>query len=125
MYGIFDQNANELYIGTASECDQWSRVHRQQYLNSAICEITSLSKGKYETAETMHLIERDNAFEYAGFGYNYKCSNLPEKYKGFLIFKRWDQFDWVWDIVSFGECLTMRAGPNGARKWVDEQGLKL
>lgn len=43
----------------------------------------------------------------------------PKEYKGFLIYERITGS--CWDVVKDGACVTQRAGPNGARRSIDEQ----
>lgn len=43
----------------------------------------------------------------------------PAEYKGYLIYERVKGS--VWDIVHDGVCVGMNAGPNGARKAIDEK----
>jgi hypothetical protein len=46
----------------------------------------------------------------------YETDVKPAEYRGFLIFHRLPQ---VWDVVKDGRCVTQRAGPNGARQFID------
>lgn len=45
----------------------------------------------------------------------------PVEYQGYLIFERIRGT--VWDVVLDGEIVSMRAGLNGAKKFVDERVL--
>jgi hypothetical protein len=45
------------------------------------------------------------------------CDSSPVEYRGYLIFQRIQ--GQVWDVVKDGVCLTMMAGPNGARRAID------
>ncbi len=47
----------------------------------------------------------------------YQTDAKPVTYKGHLIYHRTEL---VWDVVLDGVCLTNRAGPNGARRFIDE-----
>lgn len=48
----------------------------------------------------------------------YKTDVRPVRYKGYLIYQRIAGV--VWDVVKDDRCLTQRAGPNGAREYVDQ-----
>lgn len=48
----------------------------------------------------------------------YEASNNAEDYRGHTIYRRNAV---VWDIVLDGVCIGMYAGPNGARKAVDQR----
>lgn len=48
----------------------------------------------------------------------YQTDATPEEYRGFLIYNRIPRH--CWDVVRGGECITQRAGPNGARRAIDE-----
>lgn len=47
----------------------------------------------------------------------YSTEVKPKEYKGHLIYERIAGS--VWDVVKDGVCLTQRAGPNGARQYID------
>jgi len=49
----------------------------------------------------------------------YQTDAKPVKYKGYLIYERIDGT--VWDVVLDGVCLTQRAGPRGARQYIDDR----
>jgi len=49
----------------------------------------------------------------------YQTDARPVKYKGFLIYERIDGH--VWDVVLDGVCVTQRAGPRGAREYIDDR----
>lgn len=55
-----------------------------------------------------------------------ECHTKPEKYRGFLIFHRIQAAGPIeagahcFDIVEAGHCVGMYAGPNGARRRVDQ-----
>lgn len=48
----------------------------------------------------------------------YKTEAEPMKYRGFLIYERIKGV--VWDVVKDGECVTQRAGLNGAKEAIDQ-----
>ncbi len=48
---------------------------------------------------------------------SYATHVAPEEYKGYLIYHR---ISCVFDVVKDGVCVTQRAGPNGARRAIDE-----
>lgn len=52
------------------------------------------------------------------------CTEVePAEYKGYLIYNRVDGYGvrgrGVWDVVRNGVCVSQRAGPNGARQFID------
>ena len=47
----------------------------------------------------------------------YKTDKEPTKYKGLLIFHRVVS---GWDVVKDDECITQRAGFNGAKRFIDD-----
>ncbi|SDF83107.1 hypothetical protein [Thalassobaculum litoreum] len=48
----------------------------------------------------------------------YETDATPEEYGGYLIYRRLPN---CWDVVKDGVCITQRAGPNGARRAIDER----
>jgi len=58
-----------------------------------------------------------------GYGpVEYTTDAVPEEYRGYLIYKRNDPDTGipVWDAVKDGACVKQMAGPNGAKRAVDE-----
>lgn len=51
----------------------------------------------------------------------FETSKRPASYRGYLIFHRLDD---VFDIVRDGACVGQCAGPNGARRAVDQMIAK-
>lgn len=47
----------------------------------------------------------------------YSTDVKPVEYRGYLIYQRIHGH--VWDVVKDGVCITQRAGPNGARRFID------
>ena len=54
------------------------------------------------------------------FRYNSGSGDGIEEYKGFTIYARWDRFALCYDIVKDDICISQMAGPNGARRKIDE-----
>ena len=48
----------------------------------------------------------------------FRTDARPKVYGDYLIYER--IHGTVWDVVKGGECITQRAGPNGARRFIDE-----
>lgn len=48
----------------------------------------------------------------------FATSATPQFYKGYAIYQRIEGR--VWDVVRNGVCVTQMAGPNGARRAIDE-----
>lgn len=48
----------------------------------------------------------------------FETTARPTSYRGYLIYQRIAGH--VWDIVRDGACVTQMAGPNGARRAVDQ-----
>lgn len=49
----------------------------------------------------------------------YETDVAPKEYRGYLIYERIPGH--CWDVVQDGVCLTQRAGPNGARQYIDDR----
>lgn len=48
----------------------------------------------------------------------YETDVKPKEYKGYLIYERISGV--CWDVVKDGQAVTQRAGPKGARRYIDE-----
>jgi hypothetical protein len=48
----------------------------------------------------------------------YETSAHPSEYRGFLVYERISGH--CWDVVQHGACITQRAGPNGAKRAIDQ-----
>jgi len=49
----------------------------------------------------------------------YETAATPKFYKGYAIYERISGT--CWDVVANGVCLTQRAGPRGAREYIDDR----
>ena len=62
----------------------------------------------------------NNPYSPEYFIYNPDTGNGIKEYKGFTVYARWDRFALCYDIVKDGVCVSQYAGPNGARRKIDE-----
>jgi hypothetical protein len=52
----------------------------------------------------------------------YLTETIPQEYRGYLIYERIPGN--CWDVVKNGECITQLAGPNGAKRAIDNLLIK-
>ena len=64
--------------------------------------------------------KENNPYSPEYFNYNPGTGEGVEEYKGHTIYARWDRFALCYDIVKDGICISQMAGPNGAKRKVDE-----
>ncbi len=50
----------------------------------------------------------------------YETDTEPVAHAGAQIFKRWDQFGWVFDVVVNDVCVSQRAGMTGAMEFAEK-----
>ena len=50
----------------------------------------------------------------------YESDSMPVEHRGFLIFQRQEFGYPIFDVVKDGTCIKQLAGPNGAKRAIDE-----